>query len=144
MKLKTALLCLCILLSTFFLNQAFGQNIPTSGTVKNKSTGDPVVGASVNLQGSTTTTTTDASGKFSISVPKGGKLSISSIGYATVSIQINKEGSVTILLEEASKSLDEVVVVGYGTQKVTKVSGAISGVKAESIAKHPISADISS
>ena len=135
MKLKTALLCVGILLSTFFLNQVFGQNLTATGTVKNKSTGDPVVGASVNLQGSNTTTTTNATGSFSISVPKGGKLTISSIGFATVSIQINKTDAVTILMEEASKNLDEVVVVGYGTQKVTKVSGAISGVKAESIAK---------
>ncbi len=124
-----------ILLSTFFINQAFGQNITATGTIKNKSTGDPVVGASVNLQGSNTTTTTDASGNFTISVPKGAKLTITSIGYAAEKIQINKAGAVTILMEEASKNLDEVIVVGYGTQKVTKVSGAISAVKAESIAK---------
>ncbi len=48
MNLKISMLCLSILLSTFFLNQAFGQNINASGTVKNKTTGDPVVGASVN------------------------------------------------------------------------------------------------
>ncbi len=135
MKLKTALLCMGILLSTFFLKQAYGQNITATGNVKNKATGDPVVGASVNLQGSTTTTTTDASGNFSISVPKGGKLTITSIGYASSTIQINKAGSVTVLMDETSKSLDEVIVVGYGTQKITKVSGAISGVKAEAISK---------
>ena len=135
MKLKFALLCMGILLSTFFLNQAFGQNITATGTVKNKSTGDPVIGASVNLLGTTTATTTDASGNFTISVPKGGRLTITSIGYSAEKIQINKAGVVTILLEEASKSLDEVVVIGYGTQKVTKVSGAIAGVKAEAIAK---------
>lgn len=133
MKLKTVLLCVGILLSTFFLNQVFGQNITASGTVKNKSTGDPVIGASVNLQGSNTTTTTDASGKFSLSVPKGSKLIITSIGYATETIQINNEGSVIISMDESSKSLDEVVVVGYGTQKVTKVSGAISTVKSADI-----------
>lgn len=135
MKLKISMLCLSLLLSTIFLNQAFGQNIIISGKVKNKSTGEPVIGASVNLQGSSTTTSTGASGDFTISVPKGGKLTITSIGYAQASIQINKEGPVTILLEEATKSLDEVVVVGYGTQKVTKVSGAISGVKAAAIEK---------
>jgi TonB-dependent starch-binding outer membrane protein SusC len=135
MKLKNALLCMGILLSTFFLNHAFGQNITATGNVKNKSTGDPVVGASVNLQGFTTTTTTDASGNFSISVPKGGKLLITSIGYSPSTIQINKAGSVSVLMDESSKSLDEVVVVGYGTQKVTKVSGAISTVKSSDIQK---------
>lgn len=135
MKLKISMLCLSLLLSTIFINQAFGQNIIISGKVKSKSTGEPVIGASVNLQGSATTTSTDASGNFTISVPKGGKITITSIGYAPASIQINKESAVTVLLEETSKSLDEVVVVGYGTQKVTKVSGAISGVKAAAIEK---------
>ncbi len=127
------MLCLCILLSTFFLNHAFGQNITTSGKVKNKSTGDPVVGASVTLQGTTTTTSTDALGNFTISVPTGGRLTITSIGYSPANIQINKEGAVTVLLEESSKSLDEVVVIGYGTRKITKVSGAISTVKSADI-----------
>ena len=135
MKLKITMLYMSILLSTCFLNQAFGQNITATGKVINKSTGDPVVGASVNLQGSNTTTTTDASGNFTISVPQGGKLSITSIGYSPANIQINKAGSFTIFMEETSKNLDEVVVIGYGTQKVTKVSGAIAGVKAEAIAK---------
>ena len=135
MKLKTAMLCFSILLSTFFLNQAFGQNITATGNVKNKSTGDPVVGATVIVQGSTTSTKTDATGSFSISVPKGGRLAVTSIGYAQETIKINQAGSVTILMEESARNLDEVVVVGYGTQKVTKVSGAIAGVKAAAIEK---------
>lgn len=135
MKLKNCLTCLSILLGALFLHPAFGQNLTATGTVKSKTTGDPVVGATVSLQGSASSTTTDASGKFSLSVPKGGKLYISSVGYATETVQVNKAGNLIILMEEASKSLDEVVVVGYGTQKVTKVSGSISGVKAETIAK---------
>ncbi len=134
MKLKIAMLCLSIFLG-IISQQAFGQNITTSGIVKNKVTGDPIVGASVNLQGSTTTTTTNATGSFTISVPQGGKLIITSVGYSPTSIQINRGGDVTILMEESSKNLDEVIVVGYGTQKVTKVSGAITAVKAEAISK---------
>ena len=133
MKLKTTMLCFSILLSTFFLNQAFGQNITATGNVLNKTTGNPVVGASVNLNGTTTSTSTDAAGNFTISVPKGGKLNITSIGYSPTSIQINKEGAVTVLLEESSKNMDEVIVIGYGTRKITKVSGAISTVKSADI-----------
>ncbi len=103
MKLKIAMLCLSIFLG-IISQQAFGQNITATGKVKNKATGDPVIGASVNLQGTTTTTTTDATGSFTISVPKGGKLNITSIGYAPTSIQINKAGDVTILMEESSKA----------------------------------------
>jgi TonB-linked SusC/RagA family outer membrane protein len=122
-----------MILSTFFLNDAFGQNFTVTGNVKNKTTGNPVVGASVNLQGTTTSTSTDGTGNFTISVPKGGKLTITSIGYAAYTTQINKEGSVTVLLEESTTSLDEVIVIGYGTRKITKVSGAISTVKSADI-----------
>lgn len=134
MKLKIATLCLSILLGMIF-QQALGQNFTTTGIVKNKATGEPVTGATVTLQGAATTTTTDGTGSFTISVPKGGKLTITSVGFTATTIQVNKAGNVTILMEESSKSLDEVVVVGYGTQKVTKVSGAISGVKAAAIEK---------
>ncbi len=135
MKLKISMLCLSILLSTFFLNNAFGQNITATGKVKNITTGDPVIGATVSLQGATKSTSTDGSGNFTISIPKGGKLNITSVGYVPASIQVNNESPVTVLLEESSRNLDEVVVVGYGTQKVTKVSGAIAGVKAAAIEK---------
>ncbi len=135
MKLMTTIVCLSIFLS-FISQHALGQNITASGIVKNKVTGDAVVGATVNLQGSaTTTTSTDAIGSFTLSVPMGGRLTITSVGYFPTTIQVNKAGSVTILLEESSKNLDEVVIVGYGTQKVTMVSGAITGVKAEAISK---------
>jgi len=133
MKLKTTMLCFSILLSTFFLNEAFGQNITVNGNVINKTTGNPVIGASVTVNGTTNSTSTDASGNFTISVAKGGRLTITSIGYSPESLQIDKEGPVTIVLEESSKSMDEVIVIGYGTRKITKVSGAISTVKSADI-----------
>lgn len=135
MKLKNTMLCLGFLLSTFFCNQAFGQNITASGNVKNNTTGNPVVGASVNLQGTKTSTSTDGSGNFTISVPKGGKITITSVGYAPATIQINNEGLVSVLLEESTTSMDEVIVIGYGTRKITKVSGAISTIKSADIQK---------
>lgn len=133
MKLKLSVLCLGILLGILSFSQAFGQNFSSSGTVKNKSTGEPVAGATVSLLGASISTTTDASGRFTIQVPKGGKLSISSIGYASLVYQVNTAADIVINLEENTKNLDEVVVVGYGTQKVTKVSAAISTVKSTDI-----------
>ncbi|MBL0182937.1 MAG: TonB-dependent receptor [Chitinophagaceae bacterium] len=134
MKLKITLLCLIILFGTL-PQLVFGQNLVTTGKVTNKTSGEPLVGATVNVQGTNTLTSTDANGNFSILVPKGGKLFITYSGFSPVSIVVNNGGALTIAMVEVSKNLDEVVVVGYGTQKVTKVSGAISGVKAESIAK---------
>ncbi|HQW84212.1 MAG TPA: TonB-dependent receptor [Ferruginibacter sp.] len=133
MNLKISMLCLGILLGTFFLNKAFGQNITVNGSVINKQTGNPVIGASVNLQGTTISTSTDATGNFTISVPKGGKITITSINYSPETLQINKEESVTVLLQETTTSLDEVIVIGYGTRKITKVSAAISTVKSADI-----------
>ncbi|MBL7703805.1 MAG: TonB-dependent receptor [Ferruginibacter sp.] len=135
MKFMKCMLCMGILLGTLFFHQAFAQNLTVSGTVKSKNSGNPVAGATVSLQGTAVTTTTDASGNFTIVASPSGKLIISSIGYLQETVQINKGGNLVVLMEEASKNLDEVIVVGYGTQKVTKVSGAISGVKAETISK---------
>lgn len=134
MKLRFMLLCLGIALGAF-LQQAIGQNIDVTGKVFNRSTGNPMEGVTVSVQGSKTSTATNASGSFSISVPKGARLSFSYIGMSPITIQVNKAGEQTVMLDESITNLDEVVVVGYGTQKVTKVSGAISTVKSADIQK---------
>ncbi len=141
MKLRTTMLCLSIFLGTIF-QQATGQDLNASGKVTNKTTGEPLAGATVKVQGTTTITTTDANGNFSIAVPKGGRLAITFSGMTAISIQINNAGAVNIQMEEATKNLDEVIVIGYGVQKVTKVSGAISTVKGADIEKlNPVRAE---
>jgi TonB-dependent starch-binding outer membrane protein SusC len=135
MKLKITMLCMSMLLSTFFLNQAFGQNLAVSGKVTNSETGEPLAGASVTAVGTKNITSTDANGNFSISVAKGSRIAITYVGMATNSIKINNAGTVSIAMESSGKNMDEVVVVGYGTQKITKVSGAISSINAPAIQK---------
>ncbi len=134
MKLKFKLLCLSIFFGTIF-HHAFGQNLAVTGKVTNAATGEPLAGATVTATGTKTQTSTDAGGNFAISVEKGKRLTITYIGMVPVSIQVNNVGPVNITMEESGKNLDEVIVIGYGTQKITKVSGAIAGVKAEAIAK---------
>ena len=134
MKLKIALPCLGIFLGSLF-HQATAQNITVSGNVKNKSTGQPLSGASVTVSGTSKSTATNNVGDFSISVSKGATLVITNIGMDPIRYRVTTGGPVQILMEESSKSLDEVVVIGYGTQKVTKVSGAISTVKSADIQK---------
>lgn len=134
MKLKFTMLCLSIFLAAT-IQQAIGQNLSVTGKVINKETGQPLAGATVTVSGTTTQTLTDASGNFFISAEKGKRLSITYTGMAPISMQVNKAGSIVITMNEAGTNLDEVVVIGYGTQKVTKVSGAIAGVKAEAIGK---------
>ncbi len=137
MKLKTALLSLCVLL-TGLLQTASGQNLPVSGTVTNKSTGEPLVGATISVKGTRTNTMTGANGQFTIAIPKNGSVLVFSYtGMKQVEFTVSdNKSAVNIQLEESTTStLTDVVVVGYGTQKVTKVSGAISTIKSADIEK---------
>ena len=134
MKLKITLICLSIFLGAIS-HRAFGQNVSVTGKVTNSENGKPLVGASVTVAGTKTITSTDVNGNFSISVEKGSRITITYIGMAATNIKINNAGAVYILMESASKNLDEVVVIGYGTQKITKVSGAVSSVKGADIQK---------
>ncbi len=137
MKLKTALLSLCVLL-TGLLQTASGQNLPVSGTVSNKLTGEPLVGATIAVKGTRTNTMSDAKGQFTIVIPKNGSVLVFSYtGMKQVEFTVSdNKSAVNVQLEEsATSTLTDVVVVGYGTQKITKVSGAISTIKSGDIEK---------
>jgi len=137
MKLKTALLSLLVLLLGL-AQTASGQSLPVSGTVSNKSTGEPLSGATVGVKGTRTNTMTDGKGQFTIVVPaKGSVLVISYTGMKQVEVTVAGNATpLSIQLEEsATTTLTDVVVVGYGTQKITKVSGAIATIKGTDIEK---------
>ncbi|RXK62631.1 TonB-dependent receptor [Lacibacter luteus] len=135
MKCKYTILCLVLFLGTF-LQQSFAQSLTVSGSVKNKATGEALTGATVQVEGSSASTLTDAQGLFSISASQGSVLLISYTGMTTHRHTVTGSGNIAILLEEsAASNLGEVIVVGYGTQKVTKVSGAIATIKAADIEK---------
>jgi TonB-dependent starch-binding outer membrane protein SusC len=101
--------------------------------------GEPLPGASVFLKNSPTTgTTTDANGNYKLNVPKAeGTLVVSYIGYDTRNIEISGRKEINISLSPDQKNLDEIVVVGYGTQKRSSLTGAVSGVKAEDLKNLP-------
>lgn len=99
------------------------------------SAGEPVIGASVIVEGTSTGTITDLDGKFQLNVKPGTKLQISFIGYATVTV-VAKEG-MRVTMEDDSQMLGEVEVVAYGTQKKVTVTGAISSVKGDDLLKSP-------
>lgn len=102
---------------------AFGQ---TAGGVVVDAQGQPVPGASVIVKGTTLGTMTDASGQFNIATRSGATLEISCLGYATV--EVAAKANLKIVLQEDSEYLDDVVVVGYGTQKKANLTGAVSTV----------------
>ena len=104
-----------------------------TGTVLD-ATGMPVIGANVMVKGTTNGTITDMDGKFSLEVQEGAVLEISYIGYLSQSVKV-KGNKVSVTLKEDTQNLDEVVVVGYGTQKKGELTSSISTVKSDSFVK---------
>ena len=104
------------------------------GTVNDES-GEPIIGASVKEVGSNTGAVTDLNGNFTVSAPSNGQLEISYVGYRTQKVSISGQTNITVSLVEDAQSLDDVVVIGYGTQKKKLVTGATVQVKGEEIAK---------
>lgn len=122
-------LCLVFLLA--FTLSAYAQNTRTvTGTVMDD-LGEPIIGAAVKVVDSPVGTVTDIDGKFSLSVKEGSKLTISFIGYISQTIT-NLNNPKIVLMEDVAK-LDEVVVVGYGTQKMKNVTGAIETLSTDEI-----------
>jgi TonB-linked SusC/RagA family outer membrane protein len=121
---------LSALMLVFFLGVTCAMaQITVSGTVTDEKS-EPLIGVSVLEKGTTNGVVTDLDGNFKLKAHNGAKLTFSYVGYNTVEIAA-KEGRVSIKLKEDSKALDEVVVIGYGVQKKSSVTGAISSVKAE-------------
>ena len=99
--------------------------------------GQPVIGASVILAGTSTGTVTDLDGKFTIPAPEDGILRFSSIGYRTVDVSLNGREVLSVTMPEDNLYLDEVVVVGYGTQKKVNLTGAVDQISSEAFAGRP-------
>lgn len=99
-----------------------------SGTVKDEA-GEPVIGTNITIKGTDKGTITDIEGKYRLDVPIKSVLQFSSIGMTTVYVTVTNQQIINITMKEDSKLLDEVVVVGYGTQKKRDLTGAVSSVK---------------
>lgn len=127
-----------ILLLFFFSSmQLFAQERVITGIVTDE-TGAGLPGATVVLKGTTKGTVTDVDGKYQISVPQtGGTIQVSFVGYASQEKEIGTASTIDVSLTPDVKSLNEVVVVGYGVQKKSDITGAVASVKREDIAKMP-------
>lgn len=112
------------------------QKQTVKGTVKDAN-GEPIIGASVKVKGSTGGTVTDIDGKFTLDAPAGAELEISSIGY--LKQVVKAKANVAIVLKDDSQTLDELVVVGYGVQKKENLTGAVASMNAEKLATRPVS-----
>ena len=119
---------------TGFVAQA-QDNVTVSGTVVDE-TGEPMLGAGVVVKGTTTGTTVDLDGNFSLNVPVGSVLQIISVGYTTVEVTVGQAGSLgTITMQTETTLLDQVVVIGYGSQKKVDLTGSVAIVDADEMKK---------
>lgn len=100
--------------------------------------GEPLIGVSILVKGTSNGTVTDLDGKFSLSAEMGNMLQISYVGYISQEIKVESNKLLRIIMEEDTKKLEEVVVVGYGTQKKVNLTGAVSAVSAEDLASKPV------
>ena len=136
MRTKFNLLMLVFLmLSVTAFAQTGGKTTVTGKVVDEQ--GLPVIGAGVMLEGTTTGVATDINGNYTITVPSNANLSVQSIGYKTASIPVNGRAKIDITLTPDSQLLDEIVVVGYGTQKKANLTGAVDQVGEEAFEGRP-------
>jgi TonB-linked SusC/RagA family outer membrane protein len=134
MRKKITLFIFLLLAS---LNIALAQNATVKGKVVDNS-GQPLPGVTVTVKGTTNGTLTDVAGKYSISVPPNTTLTFSFVGFASQSVAVGSQTSINVTLADIHNDLNEVVVVGYGTQKKSVVTGAISSVRAADLEKQPV------
>ena len=117
------------------------QNVQQAGVVKGQVTdknGDGVIGATVKVKDAVSGTVTDFDGNFSLNVQKSGTLVISYIGYLTKEVAFTPGQTLDITIEEDATALDEVVVVGYGVQKKSDVTGSVTSINKDRLSKLPV------
>ena len=134
---KINYLCLLLILLLFPFISVSAQEVNISGVVIDNE-GLTMPGVSVAVKGATSGTITDLDGKFNISVPKGTTLIFSFIGYTTKEVKVGNESILNITLNASTVGLDEVVVVGYGTQSRRTITSAITKVSGDALKNVPV------
>jgi TonB-linked SusC/RagA family outer membrane protein len=124
-----------LIIFLFFSTFGFSQSYDVGGIVKEKGSGLPIPGANIQVKNSTSGAVTDFDGAFSLKkISSGATLVFSYIGYKNFEYKVNSNNTnLTIILEEDAKSLEEVVVIGYGSQKRREVTGAVSVVDSKTL-----------
>ena len=132
------LIIFCTILLSFQFSMFAQETIEVSGTLTEADTGMPITGANILQKGTSNGVMSDFNGNFLIKVPGNATLEISFLGFATKQVQINGQTIINIVMESEASSLDEVVVIGYGTQNKKDVTGAISVVATKDFENQPV------
>ncbi len=132
-KLMKSVRTIMVLFSCLVTLGLSAQNRQINGTVVDTQ-GQPVIGDSVFVVGQTTNgTVTDLDGQFALSVPAGASINVSSIGYASQTIAVGSQTTFNIVLEEDTEFLEETVVIGYGVQKKSDLTGSVASVRSDDL-----------
>ncbi len=134
-KMKLFFTVLAVLISS----AAFAQNVTVKGMVTDASNGSAVPFASIQIKGTMTGASTDAEGQYTVSVPAKGTLVFSSIGYHVVEVPVNGQAVLNVSLRPDAESLEDVVVVAYGSAKREAMTGSVTSVSSDEIASVPVS-----
>ncbi len=118
------------------ISAAEKKDRPITGTVIN-SKGEALTGVSIQVKGSTLGTTTDANGQFSINIPENAVLVVSAVGYLSKEVVVGTANNINVMLEVVETKMDEVVVVGYGAQKKSNLTGSVVSVSSKDIKHTP-------
>lgn len=137
MRIRMQLVCLFSMLLLFFPVKALAQQGTVTGQVVDER-GESVIGATVLVKGSTDGAITDLDGKFAIKGKVGSTLTITYVGYSPLEVKVTKLSGNRYVMKEDAKALDEVVVVGMGTQKRNTITAAVATVSSDAIANRPV------
>jgi TonB-dependent SusC/RagA subfamily outer membrane receptor len=136
--MKRILLLIVMLLYAFTFQEAYAQSIKVSGTVKDQA-GQVMPGVSVLVKGTNTGVSTTADGTYAIQVPNEGQILVFSYtGMLSQEVTVGKNTTINIFLEEQTNALNDVVVVGYGSQKKSNVTGSIATVNNKELVQTPV------
>lgn len=115
----------------------FAQQLTIKGRVIDPA-GEPLIGVTVGIEGTTRATMTDIDGRFSFNVEQGETISVSYVGFVPQKIKIDKADELNITLREKAQQLDEVIVVGYGVQRKSDITGSVTSIPKDRLGKLPI------
>ena len=126
----------CFLMLASLSMRLTAQNITIRGEVRDANK-EPIIGASILVKGTTNGTITDLGGKFMLQAPSNATLQVTFVGYQTEDVKVDGRTNINITMQEDSKALDEVVVVGYGTARKSDVTGSIASVQGDIMREVP-------
>lgn len=135
---KQFLYKICLIFALLVSGTVMAQDVVSISGIVTDQTGEPIIGASVAVKGTTTGTMADVDGKYSISAPNNATLVFSYVGMKTKEIAVAGKTAINVTLEEALQNLDEVVVIGYGTQRKADLTTSVASVSADEWADRPI------